>query len=192
MDGSQNIPSESSKEFLKMLESTFSSASTPISSIASLLSKFEAMSRENISLKEQIEFLESTSNLCRTQSLVLKKLFPSSSSKNSNNSTKNTAFSSVRPENEPKKALSAFFCFNNEVRLKILEEQKAANGKVDIGAAGKKIGALWVAMDDAVKAKYIQMAEADRARYERECQAKGIPVKSKASKSACSNSSDSD
>lgn len=74
-----------------------------------------------------------------------------------------------RAEGEPKRGLTAFFFYSNEVRPKVQEEvRQANNGKLDVGQVGSKIGQLWNALTESEKAKYEAMAVKDKERYKTE------------------------
>jgi len=64
----------------------------------------------------------------------------------------------------PKRGLSAFMFFSKETRPKIVAE----NPDMKFGQIGKTIGEMWRAMDDEQKKPYQDMAEEDKARYDRE------------------------
>jgi high mobility group protein B1 len=70
----------------------------------------------------------------------------------------------AKDPNAPKKALSAFFWFCSEERPRI----KGLNPDYGLGDVAKELGKLWSVMDPETKRKYENMAENDKARYERE------------------------
>lgn len=76
-----------------------------------------------------------------------------------------------RAEGEPKRGLSGFMFFNNEVRPAVAEEIKAVTGKNDIGATGKKIGEMWGLLSAQDKVKYDDLAAKDKERYKTELEA---------------------
>lgn len=74
-----------------------------------------------------------------------------------------------KEEGEPTRAQSAFFFFSNEKRPAILAAQRSeGDGKVDIGAVGKKIGEMWSALSADEKQPYEAKAAEDKARYQKE------------------------
>ncbi|XP_023326888.1 high mobility group protein DSP1 isoform X2 [Eurytemora carolleeae] len=79
---------------------------------------------------------------------------------------KSRARKQKRPKdpNAPKRALSGFFWFSNEERGKV----KAANPDFGVGEVAKELGKRWGECDEAFKQKYEEMAERDRARYDKE------------------------
>ncbi|KAL6778885.1 hypothetical protein ACKKBG_A04205 [Auxenochlorella protothecoides x Auxenochlorella symbiontica] len=70
----------------------------------------------------------------------------------------------VKDPNAPKRPLSAFFFYSNDIR----EQVKSDNPGIAFGEIGKKVGALWAALSEKDKAPYEKKAEADKARYEKE------------------------
>ena len=58
---------------------------------------------------------------------------------------------------------SAFFWFCNDERGKV----KAANPELTVGEIAKELGRRWSDISPELKNKYEQMAEKDKARYER-------------------------
>ncbi|RKO86622.1 high mobility group box domain-containing protein, partial [Blyttiomyces helicus] len=64
----------------------------------------------------------------------------------------------------PKKALSPYLIFSQEMRPTIKEQ----NPDATFGQLGKLLGAAWQELNDKDKAVYNQKSEADKARYERE------------------------
>lgn len=64
----------------------------------------------------------------------------------------------------PKKPLSAYFLFTNEMRSTVAEEL----GSRDIGLVGKRLGELWKSLTDSNQRKYADLAAADKKRYESE------------------------
>mmetsp|Transcript_13731 Transcript_13731/g.38868 ORF Transcript_13731/g.38868 Transcript_13731/m.38868 type:complete len:635 (-) Transcript_13731:206-2110(-) len=61
--------------------------------------------------------------------------------------------------NAPKRAMTAYMCFFNDVH----DQVKAENADASFGEIGKLIGARWKALED--KEKYIKMAAKDKERY---------------------------
>lgn len=64
----------------------------------------------------------------------------------------------------PKKNLSAFMIFSNQVRNTI----KGENPELSFGEIGRKVGEQWKALDDKDKKAYQKKAEEDKKRYEKE------------------------
>ncbi|KAH8823856.1 high mobility group box domain-containing protein [Flagelloscypha sp. PMI_526] len=64
----------------------------------------------------------------------------------------------------PKRALSAYMFFSQDWR----ERVKGENPDATFGELGKLLGAKWKEMDDEEKKPYIDQAEADKERAERE------------------------
>ncbi|KAI8375027.1 high mobility group box domain-containing protein [Choanephora cucurbitarum] len=64
----------------------------------------------------------------------------------------------------PKRSLSAYMFFSQEWRDTIKKE----NPEASFGQIGKLLGEKWKSMDDEEKKPYIEMAEADKKRYESE------------------------
>lgn len=58
---------------------------------------------------------------------------------------------------------SAFFWFCNDERGKIKQD----NPEYGVGDIAKELGKKWADVDPSVKTKYEQMAEKDKARYEK-------------------------
>jgi hypothetical protein len=77
-----------------------------------------------------------------------------------------------------KKAMSAYFIFNNENRDKVKSEQ----GLVKIGDVAKALSAVWGGMSDKEKAPYNKKAEADKARFEKQKAAGWVPKARKSKK----------
>ncbi|XP_014270439.2 high mobility group protein DSP1, partial [Halyomorpha halys] len=59
---------------------------------------------------------------------------------------------------------TAFFLFINDERSKV----KQANPEYTVGEVSKELGRRWAAADPSIKGKYEEMADKDKARYERE------------------------
>ena len=92
-----------------------------------------------------------------------------------------------KPEG-PKRAQSGFFLFSASKRPELMEKSRAENdGKVDIGAIGKAMGALWGEMTEEEKAPFMAKAEADKQRYEREMTAFKAGTWQKGTKAASSS-----
>ncbi|XP_017305296.1 uncharacterized protein LOC103524935 isoform X2 [Diaphorina citri] len=70
----------------------------------------------------------------------------------------------IKDPNAPKRSLSAFFWFCNDERGKIKQD----NPEYGVGDIAKELGKKWADVDPSVKTKYEQMAEKDKARYEKE------------------------
>jgi len=63
--------------------------------------------------------------------------------------------------NAPKRGMSAFMLFSNEIRSKVKQE----NPELTFGELGKKIGELFKALGSDERAKYDKMAQDEKARY---------------------------
>eukprot|EP01135_Chromosphaera_perkinsii_P007243 Nk52_evm51s745 gene=Nk52_evmTU51s745 len=69
-----------------------------------------------------------------------------------------------KDKNAPKRAMSAFIFFGNEIRPKV----KQQNPECKITEIASIIGKLWGELSDRDKAKFNRLAEADKIRYRRE------------------------
>eukprot|EP01135_Chromosphaera_perkinsii_P011140 Nk52_evm1s2343 gene=Nk52_evmTU1s2343 len=65
--------------------------------------------------------------------------------------------------NAPKRAMTAFFCFSNEVRQKTRD----AHPEKKMTEIAQLIGEMWKKLSPADLAKYTKMAEQDKVRYEK-------------------------
>ncbi|KAK9497619.1 hypothetical protein O3M35_004311 [Rhynocoris fuscipes] len=70
----------------------------------------------------------------------------------------------MKDPNAPKRPLPAFFIFSNDERSKV----KQANPCYTAGDTSKELGRMWSEADPAVKSKYQELADEDKARYDRE------------------------
>lgn len=70
----------------------------------------------------------------------------------------------IKDPNAPKRPLTAFFLFINDERSKV----KQANPEYTVGEVSKELGRRWAAADPSIKGKYEEMADKQKARYERE------------------------
>lgn len=68
--------------------------------------------------------------------------------------------------NAPKRPLSSYLIFANEVRDEVSEDVKREAGKYDVGLIGKKIGERWNNLDDDSKQRYFEKQESLRREYE--------------------------
>merc|ERR1712196_330326 len=68
-----------------------------------------------------------------------------------------------KDKNAPKRPMSAYFIFSNEVREEIQEEL----GTTDFGAIAKKVKEMWDALTDAEKGKYQAKADKAKAAYQK-------------------------
>lgn len=66
--------------------------------------------------------------------------------------------------NAPKKPCGAYMWFCKDER----ESVKKAHSDWGVTDIGKELGRLWKEMDESDKKKYYDMAEADKARYQKE------------------------
>ena len=69
-----------------------------------------------------------------------------------------------RDFNAPKRPVTAFFFFQSERRLTLKKESPNMDNKEMV----KKMSEEWKALNDKDKTKYMQKAEEDRKRYEKE------------------------
>ena len=69
-----------------------------------------------------------------------------------------------KDKDAPKRAISAFFFYNQERREKLKKEQPNLDNKEII----KAMSAEWNALSDEKKKPYVAKAEADKKRYEAE------------------------
>ncbi|XP_017786183.1 PREDICTED: high mobility group protein DSP1 [Nicrophorus vespilloides] len=70
----------------------------------------------------------------------------------------------IKDPNAPKRSLSAFFWFSHDERGKV----KGANPEYGVGDIAKELGRRWSDADPETKSKYEQIADKDKARYEKE------------------------
>ena len=80
-----------------------------------------------------------------------------------------------KDKDAPKRAISAFFFYNQERREKLKKEQPKLDNKEII----KTMSAEWNALSDEKKKPYIAKAEADKKRYEEEKKAYDAKKKEK-------------
>lgn len=70
---------------------------------------------------------------------------------------------------KPKRATSAYFLFNNEIREAVMKEQREKNGgKANLGAVAKEVSVRWAALGEAEKKVLEDKAAEDRQRYAKE------------------------
>jgi len=70
---------------------------------------------------------------------------------------------------KPKRAASAYFLFNNEIREAVMKEQREKNGgKANLGAVAKEVSVRWAALGEAEKKVLEDKAAEDRQRYAKE------------------------
>ena len=67
-----------------------------------------------------------------------------------------------KDENAPKAALTAFFCYANEVRPKIRKDKP----ELKMVEVSKAISAMWNKLSEKEKEPYVAMAAKDKERYE--------------------------
>lgn len=72
----------------------------------------------------------------------------------------------IKDPNKPKKNIPAFFHFNNEKRD--LFKKKNPSSKIYVTQITKESKKEWDTLDNLKKKKYIDMADKDKKRYERE------------------------
>ncbi|CEP13358.1 hypothetical protein [Parasitella parasitica] len=66
--------------------------------------------------------------------------------------------------NAPKRGLSAYMFFSQDNRAKVKED----NPEASFGTIGKLLGEKWKGLSDQEKKPYLEKAEADKKRYEKE------------------------
>lgn len=70
---------------------------------------------------------------------------------------------------KPKRAASAYFLYNNEIREEVMKEQREKNGgKANLGAVAKEVSIRWAALGEAEKKVHEEKAAEDRLRYAKE------------------------
>lgn len=70
---------------------------------------------------------------------------------------------------KPKRAASAYFLYNNEIREAVTKEQREKNGgKANLGAVAKEVSVRWAALGEAEKKVLEDKAAEDRQRYAKE------------------------
>jgi len=87
-----------------------------------------------------------------------------SPAKTTDNKSRAKRTKKVKDPNAPKRALSGFFWFSNEERGKV----KAANPDFGVGDIAKELGKRWADCNELTKSRFEDMAEKDRARYDKE------------------------
>ena len=85
-----------------------------------------------------------------------------------------------KDKDAPKRALSAFFFYNQERRVSLKKEKPDLSNKDII----RTMSAEWNALTDEKKKPYIEKAEADKKRYEAEKKAYDEKKKAEPKKSA--------
>jgi HMG (high mobility group) box len=70
----------------------------------------------------------------------------------------------AKDKDAPKRGLTSYMFYSNEVRDKVRSEFP----ELKMTEVSKKISEMWNELSDAKKAKYVDMAANDKARYERE------------------------
>uniref|UniRef100_A0A7S1KQP5 HMG box domain-containing protein n=1 Tax=Percolomonas cosmopolitus TaxID=63605 RepID=A0A7S1KQP5_9EUKA len=70
--------------------------------------------------------------------------------------------------NAPKRPLSAYLVYANEVRDDVAKSVQEEVGKYDVGAIGKKIGAKWHDLSDSEKEPYFEKQRTLKQEYEQE------------------------
>ena len=66
----------------------------------------------------------------------------------------------------PKRPLSSYMVFVRDNRIRVMKEFHFESR--DLGQIGKKLGELWNKMTDKEKTPYIELANKDKVRYEKE------------------------
>ncbi|GES79041.1 non-histone chromosomal protein 6 [Rhizophagus clarus] len=82
---------------------------------------------------------------------------------------KATKKSAKKDSSDPKRNLTAYMFFSKEYREKVKQE----NPKASFGEIGKLLGKKWKDMSDKEKVPYVNKAEEDKKRYEKEKAAMG-------------------
>merc|ERR1712025_1238746 len=72
----------------------------------------------------------------------------------------------VKASNQPKKALSSYMVFAQEVRPALVEDLHAKGLKADVAVIGKTIAEKWKALSDTEKAPYNEKAEKSKAEHD--------------------------
>jgi hypothetical protein len=72
----------------------------------------------------------------------------------------------IKDPNAPKKPLTSFMLFSNEIRSRIQKE----NPTMSFGELGKKVGELFRGLSASEKQKYEDMAKKDKERYKKALQ----------------------
>merc|ERR1711861_98638 len=85
-----------------------------------------------------------------------------------------------KDKNQPKRPMSAFMFFSNDMRPKV----QAELGTTDFGPVAKKVSEMWKALDESARAKYDAKNAKAKAKYEKELgklpsNACGLETKSK-------------
>lgn len=81
---------------------------------------------------------------------------------------------------QPKRPLSSYVIYSNEIRPKVKEENPEMAGK-DVM---RTISEMWKGLDENLKQQYVEKSKLDKERYEKECNDLGIPLKAGRSKKA--------
>jgi len=79
--------------------------------------------------------------------------------------TKTMEATTKEPE-KPKKALSAYMLFTNDIREQVTTEYKQKHGKANIGEIAKLMSARWASVGDAEKQKYEKLAAESKEKHE--------------------------
>merc|ERR1711988_1720200 len=66
-----------------------------------------------------------------------------------------------KDKNAPKRPMSAYFIFTNEVRASVQEELETS----DFGVIARKVKEMWAALDESAQAKYQAKAEKAKKQY---------------------------
>merc|ERR1712023_11698 len=69
-----------------------------------------------------------------------------------------------KDKNQPKRPMSAFMFFSNDMRPKV----QAELGTTDFGPVAKKVSEMWKALDKSARAKYDAKNAKAKAKYEKD------------------------
>merc|ERR1712224_394583 len=69
-----------------------------------------------------------------------------------------------KDKNQPKRPMSAFMFFSNDMRPKV----QAELGTTDFGPVAKKVSEMWKALDESARAKYDAKNAKAKAKYEKD------------------------
>jgi HMG (high mobility group) box len=96
----------------------------------------------------------------------MKDYVPPKGSKDDTKNNKTKKPKAKKDPNAPKKPLTSFMLFSNEVRSRIQKQ----NPSMTFGELGKKIGELFRGLSSAEKLKYEDMSKKEKERYKKQMQ----------------------
>jgi HMG (high mobility group) box len=105
----------------------------------------------------------------------MKDYVPPKGSKEDAKSNKTKKPKAKKDPNAPKKPLTSFMLFSNEVRSRIQKE----NPSMSFGELGKKVGELFRGLSGSEKQKYEDMSKNEKERYKKQMQEFEIKQKAK-------------